>query len=578
MLNLNQRFTDVNITELLKAIQQNVFSIPQWQRDLWRKIKRELQVHTQGHFFFKSTDLFKEEPKEGKEYAVKSYEPITKGSITRGLLDIDRVFSTTTSNITIDVSALGDLKAIVNQYTKLWVDIGQAVDPNSIIAVIDNRIKTFESEDIIYIDDISFIALDKTMSTYTTEEENTVYLSGICGDKKLESFYRSYKTVYGDKKTIIVGNQFQNIVIGFEKGIPDYYIINDFKEPLNKKPYVNLGVRLLREGVYESALQGFVPFGNMCLLHHKTHRQVEALFGYPRMTEIETKCEEHGCINGQVWCTDPDKMASNNGQPFYENCPTCKGTGSISMQSLWRIYKRKVDGTRPATETGLAIPSVQFHVPPVDILDRTNDMWKDLLQMAEEAIFIKDKKETGNEQSAAAKEKDLQEKYNSYAKSANVFYSGLEFVLQSLYGKEVNVEKPMSLAVMGEIEAFQLLQLISTSNAPHFIKTAHLDNFLKKYVSQSNPIVRAVDVLKKYDLFLFYTNDELIELDSLGVISREDKLYHVYGFPLVMQLYYENRSVFNEGNIEKLFTDRLQDKLRLIGRASDNIKVQLANA
>lgn len=577
-IEINQKFNSDNVFTLVNLISSAKTFIEDWKVEFWAKIASNLQVHTMGNFFMKSVTLYEQEPKEGKEYNVKSYEPITKGSINKGLLDLSRIFSTTSSNITISLKDTSNLKNVLQQYVDKFVDIGQAKDPNSKAVVQDGKIKVIESVDILYLDKNSIIYIDRENSDYILIKKDNLILKGYCGDTKIESFNYEFIPSYNGKKTIVVQNQFQTISIVRKDG-NDYYdtIIEGRVRDLKVAPYVHLGVKEVMEGVFESAVSPFIPFGNMALLNHKTQRQVEALFGYPSMTEIESPCQEPSCVNGKNLCSD-EEQAANGGQ-MYKNCTTCNGTGNVSMQTLWRKFMRKIDPNRTASESGLDIPSVQYHLPPTDALTRTNELWKEALEMAEKAIFVNEKKETGNTQSADAKEKDLQEKYNSLTKSSNVFYNGLEVLLNIIYDDEnIVVEKPLSLAVLSDIEVFQLLETISSSSAPQFIKSTHLENFLKRYVSQSNPIVKAVEILRKYDIFLFYTNKELDDIESLGGILKQDKIFHIYSFPILMQMYNENSDWFYSDKLESELFKRIAYKTSGYNEAAVNIKNALNNA
>ncbi|MFA9213893.1 MAG: hypothetical protein ACEQSR_08610 [Candidatus Methylacidiphilales bacterium] len=576
-ININQKFSAENIGELIKLIDNTTSFVPQWQQDLAAKISKDLQVHTMGHFFEKSIGMFDEEPKEGKQYNVKSYEPITKSSINKGLLELSRILSSTTANITIDVNDTSKLQPLIQNYIDKWVDYGQAKDPNSKAVIIDGKLKVVEFIDIIYIDKEAIVFIDEENSNYDITKVEVPFAKGICGNKKIESFYYNYKREYIGKKTIILKNKFQIITLIKEGSSKVWDFIIEPNE-IQNIPYINLGIKEVVSGVFESALQPFVPFGNLALLSHKTYRQIDSLMGYPRMTELETACEAFGCKSGKTPCTDIEKIKLNNGLPTYEDCQTCGGSGTVSAQTLWRIYKKKIQPNVSANDSGLNIPSVEYHLPPIEALTHSNDAWKELLDMAEKAIYVYQKKESGQTQTAEAKEKELQEKYNSYIKSTDSFFNGFQILLTELFGVGVVVEKPLSLAVMGEIEAFSLLQLISDSTATAPIKMAHLDGFLKRYISPSNPVVKATNILKKLDPFLFYTNVDFESLDNMGVLSAEDKVIHYFSFPLLMQMYYEDKDWFIKPNVETELNLRLAKKMAKFNDAKTNIQAALENA
>jgi hypothetical protein len=513
----------------------------------YKKVKEELCVHTQGKLFDKVIKVFKNEEPESSRFVLDTYESVTKGSIWRGIDNLSRIFNNTGFDLTGDQETINSLSdsEFFTQYINDFINISTAIDPNAIQAWIkkdDKWVSKFvRTEFIKLINDKEIAFILEEESDYTLRVKST-RLGGISNYEPesqivRNSYFEGVEYVWGEKMTYIYINGSQYLKIVTYKNNASVEIENFDTALLS--PYSYTGVERIEKGVYHSAVAGFIPFGNHALIQHRTYRSVEAIFGYPRMSEVELPCEN--CIRGLESC-DPCEEFPEGQKP----CRTCHGSGFISLQSPFKIYKRKLFPDSP--ELNANIKPVEFFTPDIQILTYNAEAWKKTLELGEDAIYIQQRVETGNVESAKSREKQLESMYSWLGRISSVIYQNLQNTLDNyslITGSgKVSVNKPISFAIMNELEAFEYLNAIVSSDAPVFIKTSHIENFLNKYISRTSPVIKIVEVLKRVDPFVFYSNKDLQTLSDSGVIDDSDWRVHSYAFPLLMQLYTREPELF----------------------------------
>lgn len=541
-------YTNENAKDLIAKIQSDGVT-QDYLVHYFKKIKEELCVHTQGKLFDKVITVFNNEEPEASKFILDTYESVTKGSIWRGIDNISRIFNNTGFDVTGDEGVINDLNEsdFFSNYVNDFISISTAVDPNSIQVWIkkDNEwesrfiktslIKFINSEEVCFIleeeSDYELKTSSSNINLGLSYKHNSLAVT--------KSFFEGIDYVWGSNLTYIYINKYQYVEV--KKSAKDAKIeFYNFVNPL-KTPYSYTGVEKIEKGIYHSAVAGFIPFGNHALIQHRTYRSVEALFGYPRMSEVELPCEN--CVRGTETC-DPCNEFPSGVRP----CTICHGSGHISMQSAFKIYKRKLYPEAP--ELNVNIKPVEFFTPDISILNYNAEAWKKTLQLGEDAIYIQQRVETGNVESAKSREKQLESMYSWLGRISSVIYENIQNTINNYSaitnGGQVTVNKPISFAIMNELEAFEYLNAIVNADAPVFIKTSHIENFLNKYISKTSPVIAVVDVLKRVDPFVFYTTKDLQTLSDSGVINDEDWRVHSYAFPILMQMYTKNPELFNE--------------------------------
>jgi hypothetical protein len=588
---------ETDIAELIKKALAE--KIPNWEKDYCANICKKLQVHTKGLLFSKVDTLFPNEAPESKNHCVNTYEPITKGSAGKAISNITRIFT----NSGFSVSASDNTLEFINEETfegenifsffvKNWIKKGIETDPNALCACYPKEYTdTYGGSIICFINHEFLKANTKDYILFVSEHESEKEYSLVDSVVKKEVFYDANINNI-NSKSVVEKTYNQQVKCTIKKEIlhlftADFlirlelinskyeYEIFEFDSEIKSIPAFALSAVPLFNKINESFLEPFIPFANLCLLQHRNHRAVDLMFSYPRMSEIQTSCDNIGCSDGQVQdLKDPS---------IQHSCSRCKGSGFLTVQSPYKTYQKRID-------TGLTDPEmmklllgadpVKFHTPDTSILNYSKDSWMDYLQKAEEAIFIQQKQATGNVESFKSKEIDKEAEYAWYQNIAKALNTDLKKAIQSfecfLNTSPITValEQPISLAIVTESEAFTTLDSILAGDAPVFLKAQHVDNFISKFISKSNPVVKAVKVLKAIDPLFFYNNKELQNFKSNNIISVDAWAIHVYSYSVLMQMYDADKMLFDKEE-KTIITDVLAAIKLLVPVQSVSLKDKL---
>lgn len=545
-----------------------------WKKDKCATIARELQVHTKGQLFSKVDTLFPNEHPNSKAHCIATYEPITTASIWKGINDILRIFSSSSFSYSVGDDLTAWLETyeyngnnILNHFLQEWVHRAIAEDPNGVFVVYppdyaeENnlcplqwvRSELIQSRGQNYF---SFISEQQSEVRYTYEDTTTQ--REIFYDESVEAMnaLSCTRTTYNRRlkvnivKPVVHIFTTDGIIIYTKEKATFPTTIVDFAETLSSIPAFYGGGKIADradEPLFESFVTDFIPMGNLALLAHRNFRAVDLMFTYPRMSELQVPCDRKGCVAGRVKCTKTDKFPEG-----WKDCNKCKGTGFSVPQSPYKIYNPKYDPNDDNKNEHLKIPPVQFFAPDSKIIEISKDLWPDHLKRAEMAIHVTQKVYTGQVQSKESKEIDLNDKYAALNVVSNTFYPNLEKFLQCMEDYisrspvNVSVEKPFSYAILTESEAFIELNDILTSGAPVFVKANRVENFVNKFISMNSPVNRALDILKKYDPLLFYSNDEVQTFKGSNVATLDMYQKHVMAYPVLLRIYSEDKTIFEQ--------------------------------
>ncbi len=563
------------LPELIKA--SEVKKLDGWKRDYFEKVAKSLQVHTKGQLFSKVDTLFPNEHPDSKAHCLATYEPITKSSIWKGINNLLRIFSSSSFSINVGdelnkwlAEYEHDGHNLLNWFLQEWVHKAVAEDPNGLFVVYppdwaEERdicpVQWVRSELIksVQKDAVSFVSeIDSEVKYYY---ENVTTKREVFYDSTVEAMNaRTWThTTYNERLRVKVISETVHlftrdgfIIYNNTKGKNFAVTVVDFEDPLDQLPIFPGGGIVADKAdqlLFESFVQGFVPFGNLALLQHRNHRAVDLQFSYPRMMELQVPCDHKGCSAGRVKCTKSPAFPDG-----FMDCPTCKGKSFVTVQSPYKVYNPRYDPNDANENKHLNVDPVKFFSPDVGIINYSKDAWKDYLKQAEEAIFITVKKETGSPQSVESKDRDLDDLYAWLLNISKVFYNNMRLMLQSLEDyvsrnpAYVSVERPFSFAILTEGEAFIALNGILMSKAPVFIKGNQVDNFVSKFVSKDSPVIRALEILKQYDPLLFYGLDDVQTFKGANVVTQDMYVKHVLAYPVLLKLYVEDKTFLNQSD------------------------------
>lgn len=562
------QFKDDN--ELISFVKKA--QIPDWQRKLFERNADAIQVHSQGHIFQKIMTLFPNEQEESKEHRVLAFESVTEASFGRAANNVSRIFKN--SSYTVDASEktielvsspIYEGQNFFTWFLENWVRWSLKEDANSRIVIFPKEYVDKGNPQCEFIASCHLKYLSDDTVVYVSERESEVKYE--LKETYIEQHAYHDQTIGAMNLIDIQRNTYTPKVIATVVR-PVYHVFSEGKfyrvEQLSKSgeyqveeydysgeglPVIDAGGDTGKNKVNKSFLHPFVPFGNLALLQHSQHTAVNFTFSFPRMSEIQTPCEDPHCEAGFISCeTEADLQQFPSGR---KPCLRCGGTGFTKNQTPYKIYAKKFDPQGMAEEQKhLSIPEVQFYTPDTKILEYSKAEWKEYLEMAETAVYIQQRVKTGNVQAAKSKEIDRDDLYSFLTRVGQVYFSRLRFALQWIENSltkspaRVSVGVPYSYAILDEGDAFNALNGILTSTVPVMMKANQVESFINKFVSQNSPIRKFIDVLKIVDLLLYYSTADITAFKLSGVVNEEQYANHVFAYPVLQRMYSENKNLF----------------------------------
>lgn len=544
--------------------------LPAWQVKLFKRNADAVQVHSQGQIFFKIDKLFPNEQAESKEHRVLAFESVTEASFCRAANNINRIFKNSSysfeaSDKTIEIanSHVFDGKNLFSWFLDEWTSWALKEDPNARIVVYPPEyVKTGKaqvvfvaSDKIKRLDEETIVFISEAESEVTYDLEEVRIKSDVFYDQAIKQMNVRNLTenTYTPK---IVTKIVRPVYHAFFKGVGFYrieqlksggkeYQIDFFPIKEDFIPVIDVGGERATKKVCKSFLSPFVPFGNLALLQHSQHTAVNFTFSFPRMSEVQTPCDVPNCLSGWIETEDANYPDGK------KKCVKCGGSGYLSNQTPYKIYRKVYDAqAMDGDDKALTVPDVQFYTPDVSILDYSKKEWKDYLEMAERAVYVQQQIQTGNIPAAKSKEIDRDDLYAFLSRVAQVYFSRVRFVLQCLENYNVaspvfvTIQIPFSFAILSENEAFLSLKDILSSGVPIMLKANQVESFINKFVSQSSPIRKFIDVLKIVDPLLYYNTADISSYKLTGAITDEQISVHVFSYQVLQKLYFNDKNLF----------------------------------
>lgn len=564
---IEQQF-EAEVKQLAKLIQES--KMPEWWKTYSEQIAYNLQVHTKGLMFDKITTLYPNEHPDSQKHCINSYESITKGSIWKAINNITRVFNNSAYNVDVSDKTKEVIEEYEDEYGNMfsqfledWIKNAIATDPNGICVVypIDYTKDLWRYicyKDIMLMSEEVLIFISEEESEKKYEFKNDVACRDLFIDYEytkngqpvpnyvhtnVKTYNRRLEANYSKKVYHVFTKQYFFRFYDIEENQYSYTFYK-FDQELPTLPYFENGGVEIEENIYESFIQAFVPFGNLALMSHRNQRAIDLMHAYPKMSEVQQPCDD--CNGrGRIECAHTVDPSG------WRVCATCKGSKYVTIQSPYKVY-RKVQDSFDTDGNTFKTPSVEYYTPPIEPMEFTNKQWASYLEKAETAVFVQQKVNTGNVQSAESKGIDREELYSWLSNISKVLYGNTQMFLQYVENYvnptpvRVSVEIPYSFAILTESEAFDALNTMLTSSAPVLLKANQIDNFVNKFTSESSPVKRALYILKKFDLLLYYSNQDVASLKGQGVVSPKMVQQHALAYPVLIQLYERDKKLFDQ--------------------------------
>lgn len=550
--------------------------LPDWQRRLFSKNRECVQVHSKGRLFYKIDTLFPNEHPASKAHRLVSFEPITESSFLKGRNNVGRIFKNSfytaeASDTTIDYITENRFcgKNLFTYLLDLFVEVTLSDDPNAPIVIYPSAFtKETGLDQIVSISTEHVVHWDKNSIVFKSVSDSDV-------DRQTE--YRCAKDLYyfDDKEVLALGmtdivnkSYSERVVVKFKRTTFHAFVdnmffriegqydgtfaVSEYVLEKNVMPPIIPGGGIVSEtaDTFKSFLYPFVPFGNLALLQHSQHTAVNFTFSFPRMSEQEMPCDADSCQEGIIHCGVSTQYPDGR-----RNCDKCQGTGWTTTQSPYKIYKKRVDFDAVDSDSSTSIlnsDDVKFYTPDTAILDYSKNEWRFYRDEAEAAIHVPQKPDTGNVETVKSKEKDLDQMYAWLLPISQRWYHIIQFCIQQIENDlvanpmQVSVQQPYGFAILSELDAFTLLDLILKSDAPDVIKGNQIELFISKYVSAASPVKKTFEILTMVDPLLLRNNTDIMQLKQNNIVTADQWAVHVFAYPTLKQMYSADKTLFSQ--------------------------------
>lgn len=582
------RFT--NLGQLVAFVTKQ--KLPDWQASLFKRNAEAVQVHSQGHIFHKIDQLFPNEHPDSKAHRILAFESITEPSFGRAANNVNRIFRNSSYTVEAQEKTIAfasenafEGQNLFNWFLDQWVRYALKEDSNSRIVCYPKEYTDRGNPAIVFVESCFLCHISPDICVFISERESEVkhelkelYVdTSVFHDQTINqvNVREVAKNTYTPK---IETKVIRKVYHAFLKGVGFYrieemktnqseYEVEFFPWKQDFLPVTDAGGEKGKLDVNKSFLHPFVSFGNLALLQHSQHTAVNFTFSFPRMSEIQTPCDAFGCNEGKIGCETESDIAKYGD---FKDCLKCKGTGYTVNQTPYKTYVKQYDtqGMEGDNEH-LKVPDVQYYTPETSILNYSKQEWRDYLEMAETAVYIQQRVQTGHIEAAKSKEIDREDLYSFLTKVGQVYFSKLRFVLQAYENfnvaspGQVSVGVPYSYAILSEGEAFEALKDILASNVPVMLKASQVESFINKFVSQSSPIRKFLDVLKIVDPLLYYTANEISSFKMNNIVDAQQFSDHVFAYPVLQRMYFNDKNLFLQESaaiVERLKTALLEFK------------------
>lgn len=537
------------------------------ERILWRKYRKEIDVHAQGYLLRKIMELRPNENDDSLQNRLLNYEPITTPHWVEAITRIQRIISASSvdvqeSPITSDYVKGGNFDGL-SLYDFFALNICEKTinNPNGLIAVypIDiakekgiNPIQFVEDREIVYFDGKTAVFLCLNESDFTTTYDTK--------DNHQESIYKSAKTYNIEIRRIFrkavyhVFTQTEFATVEQSEN-SDKWTGTAFKTGLDFCPVMQLGgEKTPIPFVYKSFFHNAIHYGNKALNRASDDDAVQSMYAYPIVEMSSDEC--HVC-NGLGYT----KKSKGGFGVSYEQttCETCKGSGEIVVRSPYKVMmrKRQKSNTDPIDNN---VESVRFYNPDIGILTHSADNWQQYLDKYKRCLYLIDRRDTKGVESGSSIEQQYAPLYDFLHKIGLTLFGNLEVILTALQkyldpeAEKPTVTRPISYHLIEEGEAFNVLATFLSGATPLYLRRQYIKNFVSKYIGMSSPILRVIEAMENIDPFFYYTLEEKTSIKMTGAMNQEQYVFTVGAFGVMGQVLADpaNKEATKEQLAEKI--------------------------
>lgn len=528
----------------------------------WREVYHSMIVHTRGVKPVRLLEIKRpNEPQDVREYRLANYKPITKGAINQAIDSIYRVLFG--SNWKVEYSTNLDEYLTEKEFPFMGerLDFKQLFfrhllrlifdDPNGLLVWMPVNsvspdlppIESPENEPIevtpVYVNSDKIHHFSEEVISYEAGMWIVEIPMGNGRTRKEKKPYYHILTKDFIYRLVPFWNQGK-----IEWRLEEYYNLAQTGGEFDAdKTFPTLvahqfggNIAFTGEGVryYDSFFGGFTAFGDDTITAYSDNQAVRVRYNFPFVSfkgQLCLKCK--GSTKISV------KEGANKGQLVI--CDVCNGSGKTVPFTPFGHYVKEPP-TPNDSEAFTSSPAVEFYSPDIGILDSSYNTWKDLLELAKDAVNLVFTKES---QSGVAKEIDREHKYETLMKISNNFFELMMWSLDIIEAYRVpfasarldsEVTKPVSFTVKTQGQLTEELTDLIAKEAPQSYIISTSNRLARRIYNDDQEMIYVNDILTKWDVLYGLNSSQVATLKASGGANDKDVARHVNGYTILARL------------------------------------------
>jgi hypothetical protein len=506
------------------------------QKANWQKVFTAMAVHTKKAI--PADLLLCRRPNETTEifnYRIKTYKPITYGSMNRATDELYRIVS----GINYKLNAPDSTKQLLeeklyNNFTFVMF-LQQIVlrrmleDPNGLLVWLpwnysgDTAEKVIPIPNLVYSHQIHY--MDENVVSYLSDEKSMVMVG-------------KHEVPEGNVFYILTTDSFYKLVQIGKKSDNNYQTQLIIQHNIGEIPYSVLGGDMNDHNYFDSFFAPYLAFGDEAICQFSDWQAVMVTSSHPFIEEFEQDCE--------VVYSHPSKDSNPipEGEEEYQRREKeSKPFGRSPYNRIRRRIPTKDGGLMDEAILDATVPSIRFIHPDISIAKYCGEAWQMLIEMAEDSLHLN----LGRGLiSGDAKKEDKTAQQSMILKIGNNVFDNLflnSVVYADAYNRYVkadrggiSIDKPKTYDIKTEADILTEITTLKEKNAPAFFLANSTIDLARKRFSGDKLMQKVFTMISLLDPLYIYSVAEKNQLVISGVITKNAYITSVYIYSLLLQI------------------------------------------
>jgi hypothetical protein len=336
-------------------------------------------------------------------------------------------------------------------------------------------------------------------------------------EPKQRILFRSRNDVEGRKLLYYLDRQYCIKLLQTEERKKEYNVVAAYEHALGLLPVVDNNKELFKS---------FVTWADLIARNFSDDEIVAKNNNHPHIQMVESVCNE--CMGQRVKSYSCDSCESGMQE---ENCRTCKGRGTISINP-GEVHVIRESEFRPGElNAGQGMMDrIKFINPDVSISKNSFERCWSIYEAGLRSLHLK---YTEDNQSGVAKAIDREQLYLLISSCSTHIFDVADKILRLLFGylqmgiaahRPYTIEQPTQFRIKTEGDVQQ--EIIALKDADLSVRRQKTDEYMQIEYSGNQVELKKWNIIKVWDSLYCMTNDELNSRQTLGSAQTIDFIKH----------------------------------------------------